>query len=131
MALQKIIVSPEQLVGELGSISEIDLDALPFGAIQLDTEGVVIAYNRFESEFAQRAPESVIGRNFFTEIAPCSRVQRFQGAFLSGVERRSLNEVFDFVFRFPSGDREVRIRMIYSGEPKPAVWIFTTPMNRT
>ncbi|HYC93008.1 MAG TPA: hypothetical protein VEO54_27635 [Thermoanaerobaculia bacterium] len=42
-------------------------------------------------------------------------MQRFFGAFQAGVERRELNEVFDFTFRFPAGARDVRIRMIYSG----------------
>lgn len=129
MAVQKVEISPEDLVAEIGAISSMDIDTLPFGAIQLDKEGTVLAYNRFESEFAQRKREDVVGRNFFTEIAPCTRVRRFFGAFQEGVARASLNEVFDFVFLFPSGAREVRIRMIYSASPAPGVWIFTTPMK--
>lgn len=50
---------------------------------------------------------------------------------LNGVERRDLNEVFDFTFRFPQQPREVRIRMIYTTAPKPGVWIFVTPLTRS
>ena len=129
MAVQKIEISPEDLMTEIGAMSSVDIDTLPFGAIQLDTAGTVLAYNRFESEFAQRKREEVVGRNFFTEIAPCTRVKRFFGAFQEGIARASLNEVFDFVFLFPTGSREVRIRMIYSATPSAGVWIFTTPMK--
>jgi photoactive yellow protein len=72
-----------------------------------------------------RKAADVVGKNFFRDVAPCTRVQRFFGAFQTGVERRVLNEVFDFTFRFPTGARDVRIRMIYSGS---AVWIFVTPI---
>jgi photoactive yellow protein len=129
MALQRVEVTPEELVSEIGMIGALDIDALPFGAIQLDRDGTVLAYNRFEADLASRRKEDVVGKNFFREVAPCTRVKKFFGAFEEGIERHLLNEVFDFVFQFPSGAREVRIRMIYSASPTPGVWIFTTPMK--
>jgi len=128
MPLHKIEVDSESIAGELGRMSNADFDTLPFGAIQLDREGNVLMYNKTEEQISGRKREEVVGRNFFTEIAPCTRVRRFYGAFQEGIERRELNEVFDFTFRFPEAPREVRIRMIYSDAPRPGVWIFVTPL---
>jgi photoactive yellow protein len=128
MAVQKIEIAPESLIDEIGDMTEEQLDALPFGAIQLDEHGQVMLYNRTEEQLAGRSRHDVIGRNFFTDIAPCTRVRSFYGAFQRGLERSELNEVFDFSFHFVSGTREVRIRMIYAASPKRGVWIFVTPL---
>ncbi len=125
MAVQKVDVDADALIGEVGSMGAVELDALPFGAIQLDEAGTILSYNRAEERISGRKASEVIGKNFFRDVAPCTRVKRFFGAFQLGLERRELNEVFDFTFRFPTGAREVRIRMIYS---RAAVWIFVTPL---
>lgn len=129
MSITRIDLSPEELLQEVGSLTSAELDLLPFGAIQLDATGKILAYNKAEEQLANRRAEDVIGRNFFQDVAPCTRVRRFYGAFQTGVERRELSEVLDFTFRFPTGARQVRIRMIYSAVPKPAVWIFVTPLS--
>lgn len=129
MSIQRIEVDPEAMIGEVGTLSAVELDALPFGAIQLDPDGKILTYNRAEEQLSGRKREDVVGKNFFSDVAPCTRVRRFYGAFQAGVDRRDLNEVFDFTFRFPGAPREVRIRMIYSGTPRPGVWIFVTPLG--
>ncbi|HEX6095301.1 MAG TPA: PAS domain-containing protein [Thermoanaerobaculia bacterium] len=126
MTVQRFDVAPEAIVSEVGLLTAEELDALPFGAIQLDAQGMVLSYNKAEEKLSGRRREEVVGKSFFRDIAPCTRVQRFFGAFEAGVERRELNEVFDFTFRFPSGARDVRIRMIYSGS---TVWVFVTPIG--
>lgn len=130
MQLHKIEIGPEAILGELGTMTSADFDSLPFGAIQLDGEGTVLLYNKAEEQLSGRRREDVVGRNFFRDIAPCTRVRSFLGAFQLGIERRELNEIFDFTFQFPEAPREVRIRMIYSDAPRPGVWIFVTPIGR-
>ncbi len=129
MAMQKIVVSPEAIEKEIGSMTEAEIDELPFGAIELDLDGKVLKYNRFEEDLADRKREDVTGKNFFTDVAPCTKVKNFFGVFQEGTRRKSLNEVFDFMFMFRAGAREVRIRMIYSDSPRPGVWIFVTPIT--
>jgi photoactive yellow protein len=129
MAIQRIEIDADAMIGEVGTLNATELDALPFGAILLDPDGSILAYNRAEEQLSGRKRADVVGKNFFRDIAPCTRVRRFYGAFQTGVDRRNLNEVFDFTFRFPGAPREVRIRMIYSGNPKPGVWIFVTPLG--
>jgi len=128
MPLHRIEIDADAIAGELGRMSSIDFDVLPFGAIQLDHDGRILMYNKTEERISGRKREDVVGRNFFTEVAPCTRVKRFFGAFQAGIERRELNEVFDFTFKFPEAARDVRIRMIYSDAPRPGVWIFVTPL---
>jgi photoactive yellow protein len=127
MSVQRFDLMDDTLAAEVGMMTPEELDALPFGAIQLDAEGTVLSYNKAEERISGRTHTEVVGRNFFREVAPCTRVQRFFGAFQAGVDRGELNEVFDFTFRFAAGARDVRIRMILGGA---SVWIFVTPMTR-
>ena len=96
-------------------LSEPELDALPFGVIVLSNEGTVLAYNRAESELAGRRPEEVIGRNFFTDVAPCTAVQGFQGAFRAFCEGEGSPKSFQFTFRFPAGPVRVQILFLRKG----------------
>lgn len=87
------------------------LDLLPYGIIVLDRSGSVLYYNPREEQISGRQRASVLGRNFFTEIAPCTAVREFQGRFLELVERPDATVDFDFTFAFPTGAHEVRISM--------------------
>jgi photoactive yellow protein len=127
MTVQRIEIDAESIMGEVGRLTPEELDGLPFGAIQLDPSGKILAYNRTEEKISGRSAADVVGKNFFHDVAPCTRVKRFYGAFQEGLDRKTLNEVFDFTFAFAGGARDVRIRMIYSGS---TVWIFVTPMAR-
>ena len=45
-----------------------ELDKLPFGAIQLDADGRVKSFNRYEQELSRMSRESVMGRSFLSVI---------------------------------------------------------------
>ena len=63
------------------------------------------------------------GRQFFTEVAPCTKVQEFHGRFVEGVRNRNLHTVFDYEFRFRDGRRKnVVISMFYSASTE-TVWV--------
>jgi photoactive yellow protein len=68
-----------EMIRMADTLTDAELDALPVGAILLDTEGRVLRYNRAEASLARLSPGEVIGRNFFSEVAPCTRVREFQG----------------------------------------------------
>ena len=102
---------PSVDIGALQQMSEEQLDGLPFGVVTLDANGRVVQYNDTESRLAGLPPERVIGRNFFAEVAPCTRVKTFEGrfrAFASGRSRVAL-ESFEFVFNFSHGAQRVLI----------------------
>lgn len=93
---------------------EIDfatLDLLPYGIIVVDEAGTVLYYNAREEQIAGRRREDVLGRNFFSEIAPCSQVQEFYGRFKETMHRAGLVADFHFHFPFPGRPREVEITL--------------------
>lgn len=104
-------------------LSEEELDELPFGAIRLDPTGQVLSYNMTESKLTGRQKEKVIGKNFFTEVAPCTNVQSFAGRFREGVATGELHAVFPYRFDFKMAPREVSVTLFYSKETKSA-WVF-------
>lgn len=94
--------------------SDAQLDALGFGVIGLDPSGVVLRYNLYESRLARLDRNQVLGRNFFDEVARCTRTDEFQGRFerllRSGAVGRS--ERFEFVFGFSFGEQRVGVEMV-------------------
>ena len=55
--------------------------AIPFGLLELDTTGTVIRYSPAAEHDSNIPAQSIIGRNFFTEIAPAPEVREFQECF--------------------------------------------------
>lgn len=107
------VASPGQGIdfGAVARLSPAELDKLPYGLITLDGQGRVIHYNDTESRLVGLPKERVIGRSFFGEIAPCTRVREFEGRFLE-LARDPLRvrvQSFDFVFHFARGEQQVSI----------------------
>ena len=76
----------------IDDLSSEEFDELPFGAIKLDSTGRILAYNAMEESISGRRAEDVLGRDFFTEVAPCTNVQGFAGQFREGVKRRCCHD---------------------------------------
>ncbi len=109
--LEKISFDSKDIENVLARMNDKELDKLPFGAIQLDKEGKVLSYNATEAEITGRKPEDVIGRNFFKEVAPCTRRPEFYGAFLEGVKNDNLNILFEYVFDYKMKPTKVKVHM--------------------
>ena len=112
---------------ELGEVlrtcSEDTLDEAPFGIVQVDDNGIVQFYNRYESELAGVAPEDAMGRNFFTQLAPCSSNRLFHGRFKSGVRKGTLDERFTYTFTYKMSPTLVQVRMYRDQEGQNWVMI--------
>lgn len=89
-----------------------DVDALPFGLIVLDRAGRVVRYNSYEERHAHMRRQSVLGREFFSQVAPCAARTDFERTYRQLLDGGGGEADFDFIFRFISGHRLVRIRMI-------------------
>ena len=103
-------------------MSSEDLDGLPYGMIQLDAAGRILRFNAVESRLASLPQQQQIGRHFFTEVAPCTKVQAFYGRFREGVIRESLDTSFRFHFAFKQNPRDVMVRLFYSRRTR-SVWV--------
>lgn len=104
------------------ALSPVELDGLPYGVIQLDRTGRILKYNAVESRLASLAQEDAVGKQFFTEIAPCTRVQEFYGRFKEGVIREVLDTSFKFHFAFKQAPRDVTVRLFFSKRTQ-TVWV--------
>jgi photoactive yellow protein len=117
---------------ELESIDRMspeELDELPFGAIRLDRDGTILKYNMTESKLTGRDPKRVIGRNFFTDVAPCTNVQSFAGRFREGIAKGDMHVIFPYRFDFEMAPRDVTVTLFYSQQTETA-WVFVraTPL---
>lgn len=99
-------------VGErLRHAGEEELNEAPFGIIRLDDDGEVEFYNRYESDLSGIAPSEAIGRNFFTQLAPCSNSRLFQGRFEEGVRKGHIDERFTYTFTYKMRPTLVDVRL--------------------
>ena len=99
------------------------IDRLPFGAILLDPQGRIVRYSKVEAEFAGRNPADVLGKNFFDEIAPCSKGQILFHKFFKGVAEGSINLLLDYRFDYGVAQAEVRVHL-KSQETSKGIWMF-------
>lgn len=105
-------------LARLAKISPRELDGLPYGAIVLDLTGRIVAYNDAESRMARLPVEAVLGRNFFVEVAPCTRVKDFEGRFHALVAGEGPGlATFDFTFPFPFGAQRVTVMLTRGSAP--------------
>ena len=107
----------------IGRMNEQQLDGLPFGAIRLDKDGKVLSYNAAEGKITGRDPKAVIGKNFFTDVAPCTNVQAFAGRFREGVGKKDMHVIFPYRFDFQMAPRDVSVTLFYSKQTDTA-WVF-------
>lgn len=110
------------MLESIDTLSPDELDRLPWGIIQLDRTGRILNFNAVESRLASLAKTDAIGKQFFTEIAPCTRVQAFYGRFKEGVIQESLDTSFSFHFAFKQSPRDVTVRLLYSKRSR-TVWV--------
>ena len=117
------MTTPQAILSEVDGLTNAQVDELPFGAIQLDAAGCILQFNEYEANLSNRRAPETVGRNFFSEVAPCTTVRVFYGRFREGIDRGQLNESFDFRFEFRMAPRNVRVTLFYSA-PTATVWVF-------
>ena len=86
-------------------------NGLPFGIVKMDLTGTILEYNMAEGELTGVDPKWAIGKNFFNDVALCTRTAAFYGRFVEGVKKGFLNVVFEFVFDHQQIATKVKIHM--------------------
>jgi photoactive yellow protein len=124
------VVVAQSIVHRLDDLTEEELDELPYGMIQLDAAGRVLRYNSTEARISKLNQKQQVGRHFFVDVAPCTRVQEFYGAFLDGVARRALDVTFQYHFDFTHGPGDFMIRLFYSAGTGTAWVLVADPLGR-
>jgi photoactive yellow protein len=93
----------------LEAADDAALDTAPFGVIAMTEDGVVTSYNAAESRLSGLPPAKVVGRHFFTAVAPCTN--NFMVAHRFETEP-TLDAVVDYVFTFRVQPTKVRLRLL-------------------
>ncbi len=87
-------------------------DGLPFGLVKLDLTGKILEYNMAEGDLTGVDPNWAIGKNFFDEVALCTKTAAFYGRFVEGVKKGFLNCVFDYTFDHRDEATKVKVHMV-------------------
>jgi photoactive yellow protein len=104
---------PVDALERLAALSQEEVDDLPYGFVVLDGEGKILLYNRYEARLSRLPVERVIGKNFFKDVAPCTRVEAFYGRFLQLVESEDRpSDAFRFRFYFLHGVQDVVVQFV-------------------
>jgi len=98
----------DTLETHLSACGDPELDELPFGVVKMDKNGTVLYYNSYESALSGLSREQVVGKDFFTQVAPCTNnklvARRYQ--------EESLDETLDYVFTYRMQPTPVRLRLL-------------------
>jgi len=109
---------------QLAKMSDSDIEKLAFGAINLDSQGKILKYNKAEGEITGRNPSEVIGKNFFTEVAPCTNSREFYGKFKEGVKSGKLSTMFEYTFDYKMKPTKVKVHMKKALGNEDSYWVF-------
>lgn len=115
MSTQTMDLAADALHGWLDEASDEALDALPFGVVGIDREGLACRYNQYEVRMAHFQPSDVIGRKFFEDIARCMDNGMVAGRLAQAVQRNeALDASIDYVIAFRSGRTRARLRLLHA-----------------
>jgi photoactive yellow protein len=110
---QKVAFDDAALQAELDRSTDDELDALAFGVIGIDADGIVRRYNRYESQAAGLTPQRVLGQTLFVAVAPCMNnfmvAQRFEDAQANG---STLDATIDYVLTLRMRPVKVKLRLL-------------------
>jgi photoactive yellow protein len=101
--------SDPELFDSLDRADDAAFNKLGFGAIALRRDGVVERYNDVEARWAGLQRASVIGKNFFTQVAPCTNNEIVAARLLS---EGCLDLVLEYVFTYRLIPTKVRLRLL-------------------
>jgi photoactive yellow protein len=93
----------------LEAADDAALDAVPFGVVAMTEAGIVTSYNAAESRGAGLTPARVVGRHFFSAVAPCTN--NFMVAHRFETEP-VLDAIIDYVFTLRMKPTKVKLRLL-------------------
>lgn len=114
---------PSSVLESLGSMNRASADSQGFGVVQVDDQGTIQLYNKWESELAGVSAAAAEGKNFFTQIAPCTNNRLVFGKFKDGLAKGELDTEFNYTFTYKMKPTNVMIRLVRH-KPTQTNWVF-------
>jgi len=97
------------LLDRLDAMDDTSLDLLSFGLIAMSEDGTVTSYNRAESRLSGLTSSNVVGRDFFSSVAPCTNnflvAHRFE-------TEPALDAIIEYVFTLRIKPVGVKLRLL-------------------
>ncbi|MBX2811747.1 MAG: helix-turn-helix domain-containing protein [Myxococcales bacterium] len=118
--------SLDDIPARLPKMTPKELDSLSVGVVQVDDEGCVLFYSRRESEFSGVPLEQARGKNFFTEVAPCTNNRLVYEPFREGVARDHLDLSIEYTLSVYMSPTDVHLRLYRDSETRTN-WIVIDP----
>ena len=122
--MEMVKFGSDDMGNQLAKMSDSEIEKLAFGAINLDSKGKILKYNKAEGEITGRNPSEVIGKNFFTEVAPCTNSKEFYGKFKAVVNSGDLSTMFEYTFDYKMKPTKVKVHMKKAMGDDESYWIF-------
>jgi photoactive yellow protein len=113
----------ENLANVLANMTAGDIDGLAFGAVQTDLAGTILMYNSAEGDITGRNPKEVIGKNFFDDVAPCTKSPEFFGKFQMAENDPTFSAMFEYTFDYQMTPTKVKVHMKKGFDGK-SIWVF-------
>lgn len=102
------------LAADLLTLPDAELDALPYGVVEMDPETRVLRYNLTESRLSGLSRDQVVGRLFFVEVAPCSDNRHVSRRY----QEDSLDETLAYTFSLRMRPVPVTLRLLKAAGDK-------------
>lgn len=112
--MKQVSFSDEDIFPILEQSSAKSFDEWDFGVVRMDKNGLIKAYNKYESELAHIDQNEAIGKNFFTQIAPCTNNFMVATKYTQANENR--DEILDYMFTYRIKPTRVRLRLLINLE---------------
>jgi photoactive yellow protein len=109
--METVAFAKHDIENVLAKMTDRQLNDLAFGAVEVDGHGKILKYNATEGAITGRDPKTVVGKNFFTDVAPCTNRPQFRGVFDAGVRADNLNTMFEYVFDHQMKPTKVKVHM--------------------
>ena len=97
------------LLAKLAAADDALLDTAPFGVVAMGIDGKVISYNEAETRLSGLPRSNVIGRHFFSGVAPCTNNYMVSYRFETEPE---IDVIIDYVFTLRMQPTSVRLRLL-------------------
>jgi photoactive yellow protein len=101
----------KNLAEALEALTAEEIDQLPFGVIGTDPGGIVRVFSKAEAALSGYGSRPALGKDFFTDIAPCMANSHFKGRIDKARAAGALSISFTFIGDFEDSDRELSIRV--------------------
>lgn len=111
-----------QLARIVETLTVDEIDLLPFGAIRVDADNIVVHYSAAERQLSGSGTRPRLGRSFFADIAPCMDTPHYRGRIEQARAAGRLDIRFTHIGDFADGERELTVRV--QSASGGGYWIF-------